>query len=1035
MVVLISVAAGYSARAANAQPTVAITNPVSNAVFTLPGIIPLRATAADSDGFVVDVKFYVYGDYLGVATNAPYAFDWKNVALGTYCVTAVATDNEGAKRTSAQLCFTITNNPAHNPKYILTDLGTLGGRDSHAHGINDLGVITGSSETTNFLPHPFVYTNGAMKDLVTDRTEQGTGLGINTAGRVTGYFNRPQNYYHATVWLGTNRTDLGMLGGNYSLARGINSSGQVAGHADISTGNTYEHAFLFSDGLMRDLGTLGGVESFAYAINDSGQVTGSSSLTNVGSRAFIYDTNNGLRALGTLGGIHSQGRAINELGHVAGNSEIPTGETHAFWYHDGVMEDLFVPFNTSTSQALGMNETGQIVGICDSSSSSSSRAFFWQNSVIYNLNSTITNTDWVLQSADAINERGQIVGYGEKGGVAYRRAYLLTPDAPPSVTFVIPANNAFYFGPTNITVGALAADLESGVRKVEFFANGLLIATDTNAPFSQVWSNVPGGTYTLTAVATDNRDLVRTSAPVSITVAIPNQPPTFLPGPDQILLEDSGAQTIANWASAISAGPTNEAGQVLTFVVTNNNPGLFLVAPAIDSAGTLAFTPTPNAFGTSVVTVVLRDDGGMADGGNDTSAPQTFEIRILAVNDPPVANAGPNQILPCAGALTSVLLDGSASEDAEGDVLTFAWREGNTLLGTNQQQTVSLSVGSHIIALEVTDSGGSSSLDALVVTITDVTPPIITCAADRIVESGQPWNFDPPTVVDLCGGTNVTITVVGTATNSVLACTFTATRTWRATDASGNQSTCTQTIRVRDTVSPALLCPSNIVVEATNAAGAVATFTTSSTDNCASGVTMFCAPPSGSSFPIGTSSVTCSIADASGNSNSCSFSVIVRGPRGIKENVLTELMTLSAGGAGAGQKQLDKAIGALVSATDAAAWIDDNHLVSKSGSRIFNLEKSAVQKLGNLVKDQRDSIPDELLLNWIARLVNADRLLTQISVGEAASDGSPAQKIAEARELIAKADADAADGRPTSAIARYRTAWKRSIELQTRGGL
>jgi hypothetical protein len=354
-------------------------------------------------------------------------------------------------------------------------------------------------------------------------------------------------------------------------------------------------------------------------------------------------------------------------------------------------------------------------------------------------------------------------------------------------------------------------------------------------------------------------------------------------------------------------------------------------------------------------------------------------------------------------------------------------------LGTNQQQTVSLGIGGHIIALEVTDAAGASSLDALVVTITDVTPPIITCAAGRVVESGQPWNFDPPTAVDLCGGTNVTITVVSTITNSVLACTFTATRTWRATDASGNQSTCAQTIQVRDTMPPALLCPSNVVVDATNVAGTVASFATSSADNCASGVTMSCAPPSGSAFPIGTSSVTCGIADASGNSNSCSFVVVVRGPNSIKQNVLAELMALRAGLAD--QKQLDKAIDALVAATDPSAWIDENHLVAKSGSRTFNLEKTAVQKLGNLIKDQRDPIPDEVLSNWIARLVSVDRMLAQISVEEAGSIGSPPQKIAEARELIAKADAAAAAGRPTVAIAHYRTAWKRGIDLQTRGGL
>ena len=68
-------------------------------------------------------------------------------------------------------------------------------------------------------------------------------------------------------------TDLGTLGGNYSLAHGINNSGQVVGES--ATANGYYHAFLYSSGTMTDLGTLGGSRSGAWCINASGQVVGS----------------------------------------------------------------------------------------------------------------------------------------------------------------------------------------------------------------------------------------------------------------------------------------------------------------------------------------------------------------------------------------------------------------------------------------------------------------------------------------------------------------------------------------------------------------------------------------------------------------------------------------------------------------------------------------------------------------------------------------------------------------------------------------
>src|SRR5205085_4526965 len=58
------------------------------------------------------------------------------------------------------------------------------------------------------------------------------------------------------------------------------------------------------------------------------------------------------------------------------------------------------------------------------------------------------------------------------------------------------------------------------------------------------------------------------------------------------------------------------------------NPGIFAQQPRVDTSGKLMFTPLPNASGTANVTIVLRDDGGTASGGVDTSEPQTFAITI-----------------------------------------------------------------------------------------------------------------------------------------------------------------------------------------------------------------------------------------------------------------------------------------------------------------------------------------------------------------------------------------------------------------------
>ena len=122
-----------------------------------------------------------------------------------------------------------------------------------------------------------------------------------------------------------------------------------------------------------------------------------------------------------------------------------------------------------------------------------------------------------------------------------------------------------------------------------------------------------------------------------ITVAAINDAPSFTAGGNQSVAEDAGAQTVNAWATAILAGPPNEAGQVVSFNVTgNSNATLFSAGPAISSAGVLSYTPAADASGVATISVVAMDDGGTANGGIDTSAAQTFTITVTPVNDPPV---------------------------------------------------------------------------------------------------------------------------------------------------------------------------------------------------------------------------------------------------------------------------------------------------------------------------------------------------------------------------------------------------------------
>jgi large repetitive protein len=119
--------------------------------------------------------------------------------------------------------------------------------------------------------------------------------------------------------------------------------------------------------------------------------------------------------------------------------------------------------------------------------------------------------------------------------------------------------------------------------------------------------------------------------------------PSFAAGANQSALEDSGAQTVAGWATAISPGPASESSQTVTFTVSSTNGSLFAVQPAVSPTGTLIYTPAADAYGSSTVTVTAHDDGGSSGGGSDTSAPQVFTITVAPVNDAPSFVKGPDQ--------------------------------------------------------------------------------------------------------------------------------------------------------------------------------------------------------------------------------------------------------------------------------------------------------------------------------------------------------------------------------------------------------
>jgi hypothetical protein len=106
-----------------------------------------------------------------------------------------------------------------------------------------------------------------------------------------------------------------------------------------------------------------------------------------------------------------------------------------------------------------------------------------------------------------------------------------------------------------------------------------------------------------------------------------------------------------------------------------------------------------------------------------------------------------------------------------------------------------------------------------------------------------------------------------------------------STDASGNTATATQTVTVRDVTPPSVVVPANMTLNAVAPGGARVTYSVGASDNV-SVTSVSCTIPSGSVFPIGVTTTTCTASDAAANRASSAFAVTILGAHDQIENLI-----------------------------------------------------------------------------------------------------------------------------------------------------
>lgn len=270
----------------------------------------------------------------------------------------------------------------------IIDLGTLGGNESLASALNNQDQVVGVA--ANAIPDPF------------------SMLGWGTQAR-------------AYIWQHGRKRGLGTLGGPDSFAWFINGSGQVAGVSYTSatpnpvTGQPPTDVFLWHDGKMRDLGSLGGsVPTFGgvAALNSRGEIVGTSDLTGDQTAHPFLWTGSRMIDLGTLGGANGTATAINAAGTVAGIADLPDQAHHGFVWQNGTMRDLPPVGGAPCSNTFAINASGEVVGNATNCQGQALTAILWKNGSAFDLNKLIAPSALHLTEPVAINNKGEIIGYG-----------------------------------------------------------------------------------------------------------------------------------------------------------------------------------------------------------------------------------------------------------------------------------------------------------------------------------------------------------------------------------------------------------------------------------------------------------------------------------------------------------------------------------------------------------------------------------------------------------------------------------------------
>jgi probable HAF family extracellular repeat protein len=364
--------------------------------------------------------------------------------------------------------------PEDDQRYRLVKLDSLDGPDSRGHSINNLGWVSGYADAPGSTHREAILwlwgfriplgTLGGPNSAIVWPVKNNTGLLVGIA-QTRADDPEDEEWSCASFFVGTERFGpvcrgfawefgfkraLPTLGGTHSYAAGANNHRQIVGWAEndvrddecVKTQKFQFHAVIWGPGRnqIQKLPPLAPHKSgAATAINDLGQVVGISGRCDQAVGRFTALSavlwENGVPTdIGNLGGdTWNTPSAINERGEVVGFASSPGDDPDRprlkafYWNKNQGIQEIKPLDGHATSRAWGINGMGQVVGT-SCPATGPCHAYLWQDGKLTNLNdATDKASDDHLDSAQDINDFGQITGRVTNLTTGARNAYVLVP--------------------------------------------------------------------------------------------------------------------------------------------------------------------------------------------------------------------------------------------------------------------------------------------------------------------------------------------------------------------------------------------------------------------------------------------------------------------------------------------------------------------------------------------------------------------------------------------------------------------------------